>query len=137
MYPHKRILIVEDDFDDRELLIDAIRSRESAPEIAVAENGRQAVEYLESLKGDSRMPCLIVLDLNLPYLSGHTVFDELRKNAALRDVPVIVFTSSLSPHDKDHFTSMGVEFISKPMDYKEMDQIAAHILEVCIGNTIG
>ncbi|RYY39573.1 MAG: response regulator [Chitinophagaceae bacterium] len=131
MYQPKRILFVEDDFEDRELLIDAVRAQTNGIDIAVAENGLQAVEYLASIKGGDRRPCLIVLDLNLPFIGGREVFGRICADESLKNIPVIIFTSSLNPHDKEYFNSLGAEFISKPMDYKEMNRIAGHIIQMC------
>lgn len=132
MNPPKRILVVEDDADDRELLLDAVAEQQPQVEIAVAENGLQALEYLATAVRDgNRPPCLIVLDLNMPFLDGRGTFERIRNDADLRNIPVIIFTSSLNPNDRAHFTSLGAEFISKPTSRKVLSEVAAHMVRVC------
>lgn len=125
-------LVVEDDADDRELMLQAIKEVNPSIKLVFAENGMEAIRYLEKIQEDnSLLPCLIVLDLNMPYIDGKETYRRLKENATLCSVPVIVFTSSLNPNDRKLFESAGVEYITKPDHFSEMNDIVAHMLQLC------
>jgi DNA-binding response OmpR family regulator len=82
----------------------------------------------------SQLPCLIVLDLNMPYLDGKETFKKIRNELNMVSVPVIVFTSSHNPNDRNLFDTLGIEFITKPDDFSLLNKIVSHMVNVCIGN---
>lgn len=126
------ILFVEDDMDDREFFLETIQKIDPSMEVVLMENGVEAMQYLGQVQEEAaRMPGLIVLDLNMPYLDGRQTFQRIRSEARLANIPVIIFTSSLNPNDKAFFNDQGVEFISKPFDFKYMNSIVSHMLSVC------
>ena len=127
----KRILFVEDDEDDRELIAEAVSKAGEVVETIFAENGLHAVNYLTGLQESSELPCLIVLDLNMPVLDGKETYEKIKNDLKLESVPVIIFTSSHSPHDKNMFSSLGVEYINKPMNFSYMREIVRHMIGVC------
>ncbi len=128
----KFILYVDDDQDDRELLADAITSAHPEVNVMLAENGLDALQSLAGMKAaNKRLPCLIVLDINMPFLNGKETFDRLRQDAVLGKVPVIVFSSSEKPQDKALFNELGIEFFTKPSDIAYMSRIVNHMISVC------
>ena len=78
------------------------------------------------------MPCLIVLDLNMPYLDGKKTFEKIKTNPALENIPVVIFTSSQNPNDKNFFNNAGIELITKPYDFSFMHSIAQRLLNHCV-----
>ena len=128
----KFILYVDDDEDDRELLSDAIKSANPDVDVMLAENGLLALERLKSLKeAEQRLPCLIVLDINMPFMDGKETFERLRQDAVLGLLPVIVFSSSEKPQDKALFNNLGIDYFTKPSDIKYMSQIVNHMISKC------
>lgn len=125
------ILFVEDDIDDRELLEMEVSRINPEVKSIFAENGLQALEVLSSLEKDSELPCLIVLDLNMPILDGKETFQRLRTDSRLKGVPVVIFTSSSNPNDRSMFNSLGVEFITKPDHFEKIRPIVSHMLNIC------
>lgn len=125
------ILIVEDDEDDREILSEAVKHVSGSASIAFAENGLVALDYLTQNKGPEQLPCLIVLDLNMPFLDGRQTCQRIKNELKLEGVPIIIFTSSQNPNDKAMFESQGVEFITKPDDFSHLQAIARHMLDIC------
>jgi CheY-like chemotaxis protein len=107
MNRNKTILFVEDDEDDRELISEVINKVNSSVETIFAENGLHALNYLTGVKEKSALPCLIVLDLNMPVLDGKETYRKIKDELKLEAVPVIIFTSSHNPNDKKLFSSMG------------------------------
>lgn len=125
------ILFVDDDADDREVLAEMIKEVSPGVNAVFAENGLQALKYLAEQKQAAQLPCLVVLDLNMPYLDGRETLKRIREELNLGELPVIIFTSSQSPNDRSLFSSMGVEFITKPYTYSRMPPIVMHMSEFC------
>lgn len=132
-YPEKTILYVDDDEDDRELFSEAIKNAYPGINLVFAENGLKAINYLDAVnQPEENLPGLIVLDLNMPYLDGRGTFEKIKTKPGLENIPVVIFTSSQNPNDKNFFQEAGVELISKPYDFSFMHGIAERMLEYCI-----
>jgi CheY-like chemotaxis protein len=131
MSRNKTILFVEDDEDDRELITEAVNKVDEHVDTVFAENGLHAVNYLTGVKERSELPCLIVLDLNMPILDGKETYKKIKNELKLESIPVIIFTSSHNPHDKKMFSGLGVEYINKPMNFSNMNDIIRHMIGVC------
>ena len=128
---NKTILFVDDDADDRDILADVLQHVNPQVNAVFAENGLKAIEYLSTTMKSSQLPCVIVLDLNMPFLDGKETFKKIRNELELGSVPVIIFTSSHNPNDRILFDSLGVEFITKPDDFSHLNKIVSHIVSVC------
>jgi CheY-like chemotaxis protein len=130
----KTILFVDDDADDRDVLADVLGIVNPQVNAVFAENGLKALEYLSDKRESSQLPCLIVLDLNMPLLDGKETFRKIRNELNLSSIPVIIFTSSHNPNDQNLFNSLGIEFITKPDDFTRLNKIVGHMVNVCSGN---
>jgi CheY-like chemotaxis protein len=128
---HRMILYVDDDADDQEMLLDAIGKIAPQLRVDVAKNGLEALEYLEVAKEKNDFPCLIVLDLNMPYLGGRETYEQIKKDPKLCSLPVIVFSSGNNPSDKVVFEGAGVEYFNKPLQYSLLPGIVRHMLSKC------
>jgi CheY-like chemotaxis protein len=131
MISDKTILFVEDDPDDRELISEVANVINSSVKMVFAENGLQALHYLTDVKEKLQLPCLIVLDLNMPVLDGKETYKKIKHELKLDDIPVIIFTSSHNPHDKKLFAGLDVEYINKPTDYSFLNQVIRHMISIC------
>lgn len=127
----KTILYVDDDVDDRELLRDAIQQVAPELKIAFSENGLEALKLLDAKKETQSLPCLIVLDLNMPYLNGKQTFERIKADELLNRIPVVVLSSGQNPADKLWFSNEGITYFSKPVDVTIMEGIASHIADLC------
>lgn len=127
----KLILYVDDDPDDRDFLSEAIRREDCSVELVLAENGLEALGCLGKMKEETRLPCLVVLDINMPFLNGKETFERMRNDVALKDVPVIVFSSSEKPTDRAAFANLGVEYVTKPTDINHLYTIANRMVSIC------
>ncbi len=128
---NKTILFVDDDEDDRQLLADVVKNTHPEVNIAFAENGLIALQYLSEGQQNLQLPCLIVLDLNMPILDGKETYKKIREELKIDSVPVMIFTSSQNPNDKTLFNNLGVEFITKPDEYWHLNQIVNRMVSVC------
>lgn len=124
----KTILMVEDDSDDRDFLQEALLELHPGLTIIEARTGPEALKYLRAVGPGQEMPSLVILDINLPLLDGKEVFSAIRLDPALREVPLVVFTSSENPTDQDYFASRGVALFTKPNHYARMPQLAEQLL---------
>jgi len=92
----------------------------------------EALDYLTALRNNPRdLPCLVVLDINMPVLDGRQTFQKIKSDPALSNLSIIVFTSSENPEDKAMFQSQGVEMITKPSSVSLFSNIAMRMLSHC------
>lgn len=128
----RKILYAEDDPDDREFFAHAVSSVDKNVELLFVENGVQAIKQLELLsQGDDKLPGLVILDLNMPYMDGKTTLAKIKNNPVFKDVSILIFTSSANPADKNFFANIGIEMITKPSDTLQLQSIAKHMIEMC------
>ena len=122
-----QILMVEDNPGDVKLVQASLRKTKFIDNIDVATDGAEALEYLQK-KGEfsaKPTPDLVLLDLNLPKQHGLDVLKEMRDNPALKNIPVMVLTSSDSPKEADQAYSLAAKlFLTKPRDVSEFDVFA-------------
>ncbi len=126
------ILYAEDDPDDRELLREALGSKCTDHEIVETANGREALLYLRSTKGQINPPSLILLDLNMPVLNGRETLAIIKSESDIEHIPVVVFTTSSSPGDLEFCKKFNVEMITKPTSPEEMKIVTQRLLTYCM-----
>ncbi|MCG6868908.1 MAG: response regulator [Gammaproteobacteria bacterium] len=125
------ILLIEDDRVDVMTVERALRKNQFAHKLYVA---RSALEALNMLRGRGvpkidPPPTIILLDLNLPKMSGIEFLEELRSDVELRDLAVIVLTSSNEPRDQEAAFKYEVEdYFVKPHSFDEFSRMMATIL---------
>ncbi|MEN8259216.1 MAG: response regulator [Pseudomonadota bacterium] len=114
----KPILLVEDDVVDAMTVRRALKELHVTNHLEHQENGEDALAYL---RGPACLrPCIILLDLNMPIMSGIEFLKIIKFDNALRRIPVIVLTTSAEQDDKDASFDQGVAgYMRKPVDYKQ------------------
>ncbi len=121
----KAILLVEDNPSDVELTKRALSKAHVANELIVAEDGQEALDYLQCTgphagRDNSELPALTLLDLKLPKVPGLEVLRRIRSDARLRRLPVVILTSSNEERDLAAGYDLGVNsYIRKPVDFKQ------------------
>jgi len=114
----KTILLVEDNTDDEQLTLRAMRQSEIPNIIRVARDGAEALDYLYG--PNAKLPDLILMDLKLPKVSGLEVLQRIRKEPSTRSLPIVVLTSSDEERDILESYSLGANsYIRKPVDFDE------------------
>ena len=109
------ILLVEDSEDDVELTLRALRRSGIQSRVEVARDGVAALDYLQR---GTTLPSVVLLDLNLPRLSGLEVLERLRADPRTRLVPVVILTSSRDEADLARGYALGANsYVRKPVDY--------------------
>jgi CheY-like chemotaxis protein len=125
------ILLIEDDEDDVEILCDAFETVSKDYKIIHAQNGEEGLEVLHNLVQGNKTPCLIILDVNMPKMDGKEVIAALRRKQSYEQIPVVVFTTSKQPADKEYFHQHGAEMLTKPSSFTDFLEIAKHLLGLC------
>lgn len=121
------ILLVEDNQDDVDLTIRALKKNGLINEVAVARDGAEALDLLFG-RGDyagssTVLPQLILLDIRLPKLSGLEVLKELRRDERTRFLPVVMLTSSKEEQDLiDSYGHGANSYVQKPVSFDEFNE---------------
>jgi chemotaxis family two-component system response regulator Rcp1 len=130
------ILIVEDNPGDVRLIIEALAELPFRTESHVAADGQQALDYLQR-RGDyeeAPRPDLVLLDLNLPKLSGREVLARVKQDPALRRIPVTVLTSSAAEEDVMNSYDLHANcYVTKPMRYERFMSVLTAVSEFWLG----
>ena len=131
-----KILLVDDDPEDRAIIQEAMETIEAGDIIHFAENGEQALEILEQGVQTNQLPCIVVLDLNMPRLNGTETLRLIRANERLKDISVVIYSTSINPLEKEKCMRLGAnEYITKPLSYKESTFTARKLLDLCTAHT--
>jgi len=90
----KIVLHIDDDPEDREMVHEAIKSIDPSFIIVEAENGEAGLEFLKKAKSFGDLPCLIILDINMPGMNGFDTYNEIKKDEDLKNLPAVIFTTA-------------------------------------------
>jgi len=130
--PSRFILLGEDDPDDQEMLKEVFASVDVSFILFFVNNGSEILSALEKLK-DGQMPCLIVLDYNMPGLSGADILRELSTNKRYKNIPKVVWSTSGSEKFRSLCLELGaVDYVIKPNNVLELEKIARYMLTLCL-----
>lgn len=120
------VLLIEDNQDDIDLTLRALRLNDVGNEVVVVRDGAAAVEYLLQGSGSdpaTGLPRLVLLDINLPKLSGLDVLRRLRENERTRVLPVVMLSTSNHARDvRESYASGANSFIVKPVSFGEFTE---------------
>ena len=120
----KPILLVEDSPNDVELTLAALAENHLANEVVVVRDGAEALDYLHrrgifKLRGKGN-PAVVLLDLKLPKVDGLEVLEQLKKDADLQSIPVVMLTSSREEQDLTRSYKLGVNaYVVKPVEFTQ------------------
>ena len=119
----KFIMLVEDNADDEELTLRALRQAKIVNEIVIMRDGSEAVDFLfgrgaHASRDLSRMPAVVLLDLKLPKLDGLDVLKLMREDRRMALIPVVVLTSSSEEEDMlKSYRSGANSYVRKPVEF--------------------
>jgi CheY-like chemotaxis protein len=129
----KRILLIEDNSSDVELTRRALEKGHIANEVVVARDGKEALDYLwgggaYAGRDVSDLPAVALLDLKLPKVPGLEVLRQVRADARVRRLPVVILTSSKEEEDLAAGYDLGANsYIRKPVDFVQFTQAIEHL----------
>ncbi len=123
MMREKRILLVEDNPDDVELTLRALKKAKIVNEVVVAHDGEEALELLFGGTLAEHPPEIVLLDLKLPKIDGFEVLRRIRAEPSTKRLPVVVLTSSTEEGDLVTSYDGGANsFIHKPVDFDQFTE---------------
>jgi two-component system response regulator len=129
----RTILLVEDDSDDEELTLGALRKSNIMNDVVVAHDGEEALAHLfaksESLDREHELlPALVLLDLKLPKMNGLDVLRRIRTHPRTRALPVVVLTGSEAEQDNCAAHDLGVlSYMHKPIDFEKIAEAVGNL----------
>jgi CheY-like chemotaxis protein len=113
------ILLADDDRDDRFFFGMAITEMEIGIKLEMVKHGEELMEYL--MRDDIAMPDILFLDLNMPRKNGFDCLAEIRASAKLRDLFVVIYSTSISQRDVEETFRLGANlFVNKPNSYEDL-----------------
>jgi CheY-like chemotaxis protein len=122
-----KVLIIDDDEDDRQLFTYALSIVRSDVTCVEAIDGEDGLRLLCENSGN---PDYIFLDLNMPRVDGILFLEKMRRDRRLKDIPVIIYTTSKFQNDKEKCIELGaVHFITKPTTLSEIEEAISFVLE--------
>ncbi|HEX6803951.1 MAG TPA: response regulator [Terriglobales bacterium] len=127
------ILLVEDNKDDLELTLHALRKERLANRIQIARDGEEAIDFLFCRNGFAERsfeqpPRLVLLDLKLPKVDGMEVLRQLKAEPRTRTIPVVILTSSKEERDLINSYNLGVNsYIQKPVDFDQFRETVKRV----------
>jgi two-component system response regulator len=125
-----QVLLVEDNPTDVMIAKEGLFSAKMLNKLHVAEDGVEAMEFLHQRGeyADAPRPDLILLDLNMPRKNGHEVLAEIKADAKLKNIPVVILTTSTSKEDvMNAYGSHANCYISKPVDFNDFSKVVKTI----------
>ncbi len=127
----KFIIVGEDDKDDQELLKDVFNSIDDSFRLVFVDNGKQLISLLEKLS-DDQVPCLILLDYNMPELSGADILQEIRELAGYKHIPKVIWSTSGSDRFKNKCLELGAaDYVIKPSSFSALKDVARYLISIC------
>jgi CheY-like chemotaxis protein len=125
------ILYADDDHDDQTLIKQAFKKYDNNITIKSAFNGEEAWNFLDNLASFEQHPCLIILDINMPRMDGKETLMKIRQSDKHKNLPVVMFSTSNSSKDKEFAEKWGAVFISKPVTFTDLANIAEDFVKHC------
>ena len=130
----KVILYVDDDPDDTELFCEVVKERHPEFTVKAANNGFEAIKQLHKGKSSHQLPCLIVMDINMPIFNGKDAMLQIKRDNQFKTIPIVMFTTSPKQPDDEIFVQQGVDIIQKPASYDLLKSVVDDLLSRCVMN---
>ncbi len=125
------ILYVDDDMDDLLIISEAFERYTDHLSVVHASNGIEGLKTLENMSKKGSLPCLLIIDINMPIMDGKQMLQKLRAQTRYDGLPVILFSTSSSARDRKFAEENHAEFISKPNGYGELESLVEQFVTKC------
>ena len=123
----KLFFLADDDLDDQDMFIEAVKSIDKSFEVISAFDGQEAMQLLS---GDmTAVPDFIFLDLNMPKLNGKLCLERIKQLPSVKKIPVIIYTTSSINNDIEETKRMGAaHFITKPSTFGDLQRMLSDVV---------
>jgi CheY-like chemotaxis protein len=129
-----KILMADDDPEDRMIMAESFAEIDLAHTVHIVDDGEKLLNWLGHLNPPMELPSLIVLDLNMPRMNGTQTLKALKSNPRYKHIPVIIFSTSVNIIEMDECLKIGaVSYVVKPVTYKDCLQTARSFYEFSLG----
>ena len=131
--PPLNILLADDDCDDCDFFKQALEALPLSTKLETVHDGEQLMDYLS--ENPEQLPDVVFLDLNMPRKNGFECLSEIKRNEKLKDIPVVVFSTSNSPEKINLvFKTGGLVYVHKPGNFSQLKQVILHALPIVVEN---
>lgn len=126
----KLILFGEDDIDDREILEEIFLRVDTSINLQFFDNGRKVISHFQNTVDN--LPCLIILDFNMPEKNGAEILEILNTDQRLNNIPKLIWSTSDAPVFKNMCLALGAsDYFVKPTRIDALENMAKHMLTYC------
>jgi len=127
-----KIFMAEDDAEDIFIILEAMEHIKASHLMHFAENGVLLLEMLNKHYQNNELPCLIVLDLNMPKMNGTETLSHIKNDERFRNIPVIIYSTSINPFEKEKCMRLGAHsYITKPITFHDGVETARTFHSFC------
>ena len=123
---------MDDDSDDLAIIQEAIKTYSTTFTVVEAKNGEEGLDYLRRAKESGELPCLVIMDINMPRMDGRKAIQLIKEDHELSRIPLVVFTTSSSSIDKRYFELYQVQYITKPHQFQAFTNKVAEMLSTVV-----
>ena len=125
----KKVLLADDDADDREIFVRVLGRKSNVELLDSVENGREVIDFLEALPDTHQLPHLIILDHNMPKMNGTETLGVLKSDKRFSDIQVVIYSTYSDQRMKQTCEEMGASMVlSKPASMKEYEAVIDRFL---------
>jgi len=129
--PKRLVVYADDDPEDLELISEAFNDFSETVRLQTFKDGYSLLNYLSGLLPFQPAPCLIILDINMPGLSGKEALQQIRNLPRFEHIPVVLFSTSTLPSEAAFAKSFSAGFLTKPLYNRQIHQIVDQLIEHC------
>ena len=122
------VVWADDDDDDLKMFNEAADEISQELKITGVHNGRELLNYLHKAAQQNELPAMIIMDMNMPLMSGREALIEIKNDRVLKNIPLVVFTTSNSPMDTLFCLKFHVRMFTKPWRFSGVKEILQEIL---------
>ncbi|MBO9682118.1 MAG: response regulator [Flavisolibacter sp.] len=124
------VLYADDDIDDLNFVREAFLRQDNSIELKIFSCAEDLLQFIHDQK-DSPLPCLVILDINMPRMAGKDALRLIRTIERYNEVPVVLFSTSTMPNDRFFADCHNAAFFTKPLNERQMDVIVKKFLDHC------
>jgi CheY-like chemotaxis protein len=131
-YSHIRILLADDDLDDRFFFSSSLSELSTLTRLTTVNDGEILINYLS--KNSHQLPDVLFLDLNMPRKNGLECLTEIKRNKKLEQLPVIIYSTSLHDAVADELYNNGAHYYIRKTDFTELKKMLQLVLTMIVKN---
>lgn len=127
------VLIADDDQDDIEMLTAALKEAAGSLQVVVAGNGKSVLAQLNKTQapGGEALPCMLVMDMNMPQMDGRETVVAIKTDAHFRNLPILLFSTAKNKTDALFAEKWNVRYFQKPDTVQGLNDVAREIVAMC------